>query len=154
MSQTIQLRQENPDEEEKMAKLEEPDNRVYGYLKRSVANQLGNFFEVTISEEADVTASEQKTTSNYGVYETPGGAVVGLGVNKDILESFTDEDETPDSIGLTFAASDEESYEEVVTELEEEAEDEEEALISGESDSDESEEEIEISDEELDLVAE
>lgn len=145
MSQTIQLRQSNPDEEEKMAKLEEPDNDVYGYLSREVADQVGEFMEVDISEEAAVEATLDKETKNFGVYKTSGGAIVGFGVQKDILESVTDTEEPPESIGLAFSPSTEEDYEEA----ESVDEDEIEGLLSGD---DSEEEEIEISDEELDLV--
>ncbi len=159
MSQTIQLRQENPEEEEKMAKLEEPDNDVYGYLSRNVADQLGEYMALTVSDEAEVTANFQKSTTNYVVFETPGGAVVGLGIHKSIVEDVhgidltgDEPDGAPESIGLAFAASTEDEWEEAEAVDEEEVEA---LIVGGGDDGDESEEEeeiVEISDEELDLV--
>lgn len=150
MSETIQLRQVNPDVTNKMARFDEDD--VYGYLSREVAERLGEFIEVTVSEEAEVNARQSGTTTNYTVFETPGEAVVGFGVSKEILSDVAG-DETPDSIGLNFSESDEDTYEEATAE--ETDEEEIEGLIAGSDDSEddsEEEEEVEISDEELDLV--
>lgn len=147
MTESIQLRQANPEESEKMANLEEPDNDVYGYLARSTADELGDHIEVEISEEAEVEADADgvtgKGTGNYVTFETPGGAVVGLGVHLDVLadvfgrETERDEDgnvtNAPDSIGLAFSPSSEENWTE-----------------SDDDDSDE--EEVEIEDEEVGLV--
>lgn len=164
MSETIQLRQENPEESENMAKLEEPDNEVYGYLSRNAADQLGEHMELEISEEAEVEAQFDGVTGsggtgNYARFETPGGAVTGLGIHNDLwsdvlgTEVERDEDDAvtnaPESIGLSFAPSTEEDYEEA------EAADEEEvaALVGGsDDDSEDEEEEVEISDEEIGLV--
>ena len=155
MSQTIQLQQENPEETEKMANFDEDD--VYGYLARSVAEQLGEYIEAIISEEADVMAELQKTTKNYAVYETPGGAVVSFGISKSVLDDVTG-DEAPETIGLSFAPSSEEEY----GEAEGVDEDEVDGLLGGGDDDsdddepsaeDEAEEIVEISDEELDLEA-
>lgn len=149
MSETIQLRQKNPDEEENMAKLEEPDNDVYGYLSRAAADQLGEYLEIAIGGSASVEAHLDKTTSNFGVYETPGGAVVGLGIRKSILSEFSDDDEVPESISIEFSASSKEDWEDAEGVDEEEVA----ALVSDSTESDADEEEtVEVSDEELDLV--
>lgn len=170
MSQNIELRQKNPDESENMAKLADADGDVYGYLSRQVSDQLGEYMTMTVSAEADVTGTLDGVTGsgsgNFATFETPGGAVVGLGIALDLLESILDfeverdEDDivqnAPESIGLAFAASDEESFEQS-----EQADEEEVAALLGGGDDDSDEagaedeaEEVEISDEELDLVAE
>lgn len=163
---TTQLRQTNPEENDSMAKLEEPDGDVYGYLSREVADQLGEFMELTISEEAEVMAQLDGVTGsgsgNFGRFETPGGAVVGFGVANDLWSEVIGEEverdddgnvtNAPSAIGLTFSSSDEESYEDAESADEEEVE----ALIAGsgsESDGSEGEEEeVEIADEEIGLV--
>lgn len=156
MSETIELRQKNPDESEKMAKLAHPDNDVYGYISRPVADKLGEYLTLTVSEEAEVTATKDKSTKNFGVYETAGGHVVGLGIRKDVLESvFGEFEDVPESIGLQFEPSDEEAYDDAHTEeLDEEEEDALIAGLGGSDESDDEEEEVEISDEELNLVSE
>jgi len=148
MSETIPLRQQNLEATEKMAQFESPDGDAIcaSYVDRSVADQLGEFAEVTVSEEADVNANLSKTTANYAVYETPSGAVTGLYISHDTLEEMGEE-EAPESVGLAFAPSTEEEWEEA----EEVDEDEVDGLLAGSDESDE-EEEVEISDEELDLV--
>lgn len=155
MTETIQLRQTNPDETDRMGDLEEPDNDVYGKLSREVADQLGEYIELTISEEAEVMAATIGDTKNYGKYETPAEAVVGLGVSRDVLDEITGE-EVPDEIGLAFAESDEDSFEEVVEEVEASEEEEASALVGGDDESDDEEEsdeeEVEIADEEVGLV--
>jgi len=155
MSQTIEVRQQNLDATDSMAQFESPDSEdvCASYLSRNVADSLGEFATLTISDEAQVTAERQKETANYAVYETAGGAVTGLYIARELL--VNDEDETPESIGLEFAESDEESFEEAQAEREEEAEEEAEGLLADSSDDsdDEAEEEVEISDEELDLTA-
>lgn len=162
MTQTTQIRQENPDETDSMASIEHPDNDVYGYLSREVADQLGEYMELTLSEEAEVEASLDTVTGkgsgNYARYETPGGAVVGFGISLDVLEEVFDieveRDENgvvqnaPESVGMVFAPSTEDDYEEAQATDEEEAE----ALVAGVSDESDEEEEVEISDEEIGLV--
>ena len=164
MTDTIELRQENPEETENMAKLEEPDNDVYGYLSRGAADQLGEYVSLTLSEEADVEAQFDGVTGsgtgNYARFETPGGAVTGLGIHNDVWSSVlgveaerNDDGEVtnaPESIGLSFASSDEEAYEEAQTADEDEVA----ALIAGGDDSEEEDEaeEVGIDDEEIGLV--
>lgn len=165
MSETIQIRQKNPEESDNMAKLTDADGDVYGYLSRQVSDELGEYMSMTVSEEADVTASLDGVTGNgsgnFATFETPGGAVVGLGISLDVLEGvlgFTVERDgddvvqnAPESVGLSFASSTEEDFEES-----EQADEEEVAALVGGSDSDESEdeseEEVEISDEELKIT--
>lgn len=165
MSESIQVRQENPEEEEKMAKLQHPDTDVYGYVSREVADQLGEYMELTISEDegqmAELDGVTGSGSGNYATFDTPGGAIVGLGIHNDVWsdvfdrEVERDEDNNvtnaPESVGLQFAPSTEEDYESA----EEVDEEEIEALVagSGESETETQEEEVEISDEELNLVA-
>lgn len=154
MSQTnIEVRQENPDETENMAQFESPDSEdvCASYISRNVADELGEYATLTISSNADVTATRQKTTTNYAVYETPGGAVTGLYVSREVLTE--DDDDAPESIGIEFSESDEESFEEAIEEIQEEAEEEAEGLLADSSDDEDDEEEVEISDEELELTA-
>lgn len=165
MSQNIQLRQQNPEEEDKMAQFESPDGDAIcaSYVARSVAEQLGEYAQVTVSDDAEVTASLNKTTTNYGVYETPGGAVTGLYVSHDALTSIhggeSDAENAPESIGLSFAPSSEDEWEEADTVDEDEVD----GLLADSDDSDEQEAEaeeeeeaeelVEIDDDELDLEA-
>lgn len=164
MSETIQTRQENPEESENMAKLSHPDNDVYGYLDRAVADQLGEFLTLEVSEEADVMAQLDSVTGsgsgNYATFETPGGAVTGLGIHNDVwsdvlgTEVERDDDgnvtNAPSAIGLTFTSSSEEEFEDAQSADEEEVE----ALIGGSTDDseEEEEEEVEIADEQIGLV--
>ena len=166
MSQNIQLRQQNLDETEKMAQFESPDGDAIcaSYIDRSVADQLGEFAQVTISDEANVNAELSKTTTNYGVYETGGGAVTGLYVSHDTLAEVhggeANAENAPESIGLAFSPSTEDEWDEA----EEVDEDEVEGLLAGTDDSDDSDEDettaddeadelLEIDDDELDLEA-
>lgn len=154
MSQTIEVRQQNLDATDSMAQFESPDSEdvCASYLSRNVADSLGEFATLTISDEAQVTAERQKETANYAVYETAGGAVTGLYIARELL--VNDEDETPESIGLEFDESDEETFEEAQAEREEEAADEANALLASSDESDgDDEEEVGITDEELDLTA-
>jgi hypothetical protein len=155
MSQTIEVRQQNLDATDSMAQFESPDSEdvCASYLSRNVADSLGEFASLTISDDAEVTAERQKETANYAVYETAGGAVTGLYISHSV---FDEDAESPESIGLEFAESDEETFEEAQAEREEEAADEAEGLLADsgddEDDSDD-EEEVEISDEELELTS-
>lgn len=131
------------------------------YVSDGAAEDIGEFGALTISDEAQVNATLDKTTTNYGVYSTEGGAISGMYVGHALLEqvggeSTEDGFDAPDSIGLTIAPSDEDAFEEAQGVDEEE----EEALVSGSDESDESEsedadeEEVEISNEEVGLVSE
>jgi hypothetical protein len=171
MSETIQLRQKNPEESENMANLESVDNDVYGYLSRKVAGRLGEYFEVTISDEEGTEVPADGVTGsgsgNYVTFESAGGNIVGFGVSLDVIEDVfgitieRDEDDNvqnaPESVHMQFAPSSEEDYEAADEADEEEAD----ALVAGTDDSDdesadeseEAEELVEISDEELELEA-
>lgn len=164
MSETIQLHQTNLEATDSMAQFESPDGDAIcaSYVSRQVADELGEYAEVTVSDEADVTAEldgvSGSGTGNYAIYETAGGAVTGLYVSHEALESLHDGEPTPenapDSIGLVFAASDEESWE-AANEDDEASEEEIEGLLGGDDSGESSdEEEVEISDEELSLVEE
>lgn len=132
---TINVRQENPEQTENMAKLESPDDDVYGYLDRKVSGQLGEFMELVISEGDDAsldTVTGSNNDGNYARYETPGGNVKGLGISLDVVaDVFGIEIErgdngtvqnAPESVGLGFAPSDESAYEDAAEADEEEAE--------------------------------
>lgn len=176
MTETIQVRQTNPEEEEKMAKLDSEED-VYGYLSRKLGNKLGEFIEIELAPESgkEVPADgvTGKGSGNYVTFESPGGNIVGFGVHLSILEDVLDfeverdEDDNvlnaPESVGITLRPSDEDSYEEAQEADEEEAE----ALIDGETDDSEDEEEeetvdadeeaeamVEVSDEEIGLADE
>jgi len=172
MNQTIQIRQTNPDASENMANLDSEDD-VYGYLSRHLGDQLGEYIEVELSEDDGMDVPADGVTGsgsgNYVTFETPGGNIVGFGVHLDILSevlgtTFERDGEgnvtnAPESIGMQFRSSDEETYEESA-----EADEDEAALLmdsTADDDSDEEEEEADteaeaddlISDEELDLEA-
>jgi hypothetical protein len=166
MSQTtIQLRQTNPDETENKAQYESPNGDAVcaSYVARAVAEKLGEYAALTISEDAEVQAERTgisgSGSGNYAIFETPGDAVTGLYVSHDAWSEVTGEDvetdeegnvtNAPESLGLSFEPSSEDQFEESESVDEEEAE----ALVAGGSDdSDDSDEEAEITDEELDLV--
>lgn len=162
MSQTDTIQVGIDKETENYAVYESADgSAIVGmYVSEGAAESVGEFGAVTISDESEVTATLDKTTKNYGVYSTEGGAVSGMYVSHDLLaevggESTEEGFDAPESIGLTIAPSDEGDFEEAQG-VDEEEED---ALVSGDSsDSDESEstdeedEEVEISDEEVGLV--
>jgi len=173
MSQTIQIRQQNPEETENMAKLDS-ESDVYGYLSRHLADQLGEYIAVTLSDddgtEVPADGVTGKGSGNYVTFESAGGNIVGFGVHLDILEDvlgFTverDDDgnvtNAPESVNMAFSPSTEDDYEEAATADEDEAE----ALIAGDTDDSDDEEEatdeeeeaeelVDISDEELDLEA-
>lgn len=152
MSQTtIEVRQQNLDATDSMAQFESPDSEdvCASYLSRNVADSLGEFATLIITDDAEAKAELQKETANYAVYETAGGAVTGLYISRDLFDG----DESPESIGLEFDESDEEAFEEAQAEREEEAADEANALLASSDESDGDDEEVEITDEELDLTA-
>lgn len=173
MSQTIQIRQQNPDETENMAKLDSEAD-VYGYLSRHLADQLGEYIAVTLSDDEGTEVAADGVTGsgsgNYVTFETPGGNIVGFGIHLDILEDvlgFTverDDDgnvqNAPESVNMAFSPSTEDDYEEAASADEDEAE----ALIAGDTDDSDDEEDepdteaeaeelVEIDDDELDLEA-
>jgi hypothetical protein len=149
---TIQLRQTNLEETDNMAQFESPDGDAIcaSYVSRKVADQLGEYAQVTISDDAAVMAdrtgfSGADDDGNYATFETPSGAVTGLYVARDEFD-----DEAPESIGLQFEQSNEDEFDEAAGVDEDEVE----GLLadSSESDDEEDEQEVEITDEELELV--
>ena len=158
MSETdsIQVAVDNETENYAVYESADEDTIVGMYVSEGAAEQIGEFGEVTVSTSAEVEAGLNKTTTNYGVYETAGGAISGMYISHDLLEQLTDSDEyeqddAPESVGLTIAPSTESAFEDAQGV----DEDEEEALVVGGADSDDSDEaEVEISDEEVGLVEE
>lgn len=174
MSQTIQIRQQNPDETENMAKLDSEAD-VYGYLSRHLADQLGEYIAVELSQDDGTEVPADGVTGsgsgNYVTFETSGGNIVGFGIHLDILEDvlgFTVERDDEgnvtnahESVNMAFSPSTEDEYEDAASADEDEAE----ALIAGGSASDEADEEdatdeeaeaeelVEIDDDELDIEA-
>jgi hypothetical protein len=132
---------------------ESGDTDVYGVISQAVAEQLGEFFEVTVTDSDDVVQAELTgETKNFGKFETPNGAAYGIGIRRDILEDVTGE-ELPESVGMQFSSSDEAAYEDALEAIDESEEEEAAALVADSDESeDDEEEEVEITDEELDLV--
>lgn len=159
MSQTIQARdakfeQEDTEGSIQSASDESPSGEtdVYGVISQAVAEQLGEYFTVTLTDDEDaVQAQRTGETKNFGKYETPGRSAYGLGISKDLLESVFGE--VPETIGLRFASSTQEEYEAAMDDMEESQEEEAAALVAGGSDeSDDEPDEVEISDEELQIT--
>lgn len=166
---TIQLREQNTEETEKMAQYKSPDGDdvCVSYIDRdAVADSIGEFAEVRISDgESNIRlgAVSDSGTGNFAVFETPGGAVTGFylahNVWADVIGEEVERDDddvvtnAPESLRFEFAPSTEEAWEETQAVPEEEAD----SLLASDDSEDEEEsdeEEVEISDEELDLVAE
>jgi hypothetical protein len=149
-SQSIQVAVDNSTENYEVYESADGDTIVGMYVSSGAADSIGEFGEVSVSDSAEVEATLDKTTTNYGVFSTSGGAISGMYVSHELLSELFDEydaDESVDSIGLTISPSDEDSFEESagVDEAEEEA------LVA---DGDSEEEEVDISDEEVGLVDE
>lgn len=152
----LNIHQTNTDETDSMAKIEEPDNQVYGYIARDVADELGEYMTLTISEDEGapvvLDAVTGKGSGNYAKFETPGGAIVGFGVHHDVWTEVLGEDverdddgnvtNAPEGLSFQFEESSEEEYEESQAVPEDEVN----ALLGG-SDEDEDEEEVEVEDE-------
>ena len=138
---TIEVAQDNSTENYEVYESADGDTIVGMYVESGIAETLGEFASVTISDADDAdesaTADKNKDTSNYGVYELPP-AITGMYVSHDALESEETDDgfEAPDSIGLALAPSDEETFEASLPDLDDQSD----ALISGD-DSDEEESE-------------
>lgn len=138
---TIEVAQDNSTENYEVYESADGDTIVGMYVESGIAETLGEFASVTISDADDAdesaTADKNKDTSNYGVYELPP-AITGMYVSHDALESEETDDgfEAPDSIGLSLAPSDEETFEASLPDLDDQSD----ALISGD-DSDEEESE-------------
>lgn len=168
---TIQVTETDSTENYRIFESADGDTIVGMYVADEVAEQLGEFAAVTISDEGseDATAEKKKDTTNYGVYELPP-AITGMYVSHDVLDSEETEEgdlEAPESVVLQLAPSDEETFENSLPDAEEQAdalvegdsEDEEEeeasaeeqaeALVGGGSDESDEDEEVEIADEEI-----
>lgn len=116
---TTLLRQTNPEDTDSMAQYESPNGDVVcaSYVDRTVSDQIGEYAELTVSEEGDnATGHLSNETKNYAVFETPGGAITGLYV---ALSEF--DGEVPTSVDLSLASADEEAWEEEAGVDEEEA---------------------------------
>lgn len=158
MVETIQARDAKFDQEDtegsiQSASDESPSGEtdVYGVISQAVAEQLGEYFTITVTDDDDAVMAERTgETKNFGKYETPGRSVYGLGISQDMLESIFDE--VPETVGLSFSPSTQEEYEAAMEELEESQEEEAAELVAGGSDEPDESETVEISDEELDLV--
>lgn len=124
MTTTIQLRQKNPEETDKMAKIDSPED-VYGYLSRNITDSTGEYLEVRLGGdgvEIPATGVTGNGSGNYVTFEEPGGNIVGFGVHLSILEELLDFEverdsdgnvlNAPESIAMKFAESSEEAYEE------------------------------------------
>lgn len=133
---TIEVRQQNPDETDSPAQYESPESEdvCASYFSRQVSEQLGEYASLTISDSASVEAQLDYDTKNYAIYETPSGVVEGLYISHDV---FTEDTESPESIGLTLSESDEEAFDESMMDEQEAAEQEADALLGGSDDSDE-----------------
>jgi len=133
------------------------DTDMYGVMARDVADQLGEYFTLTLTDDSDDVQLEQVgETKNFLKFETPGRQVYGVGISRDLLNDVFGEE--PSSVGIQFAPSDESAYQDQIDEIEDAADEEAEALVVGAgSDSDdegtesEADDLVEISDDELDL---
>ncbi len=139
---TIQVTKDDSTENYTVYESADGDTIVGMYIEQSIAEQLGEFAAVTIQDATDAsddaTAEKKKDTSNYGVFELPP-AVTGMYVSHDTLDSEESEDSgptAPDTVGLSLAPSDEETFEASLPDLDEQSD----ALVS-DNDSDEEESE-------------
>lgn len=159
---TIYARDGKADESDKEASIqtasdETGDTDMYGVMSRDVADQLGEYFTLTLTDDSDDVQLEQvDETKNFLKFETPGQQVYGVGIARDLLNDVFGEEAS--SVGVQFAPSDEEAYQAQVDEIEDAADEEAEALVVGGdaddgSDSSESDDEaenlVEISDGEI-----
>lgn len=108
-----------------------------------------DFIEVRIDDDGPVTLNKQKDTTNFGVYESESGAISGMYVSHDILDS--DEGEAPENRGISIAPATEDDFEDSQTD--EELEDEAGSLLADAGDDDDA---VEVTSEEEaeDLLAE
>lgn len=127
-------------------------------LISSVAEKVGDFLELSLSEEGATELGLEKVTSRTGRYSTEGGAVRHIYFAHDVLDSFggsmpDGEDavyEAPEAIGISLSASTEDAFEEAQESTDNAAEDEAAALLGDSAASEEeseSEEESDLDDE-------
>jgi hypothetical protein len=147
---TIQVTQDDSTENYAVYESADGDTIVGMYVEQSIAETLGEFAAVTISDaesaDEEATADKSKDTTNYGVFELPP-AVTGMYVSHDALDSEESDEGgpvAPDSIGLELAPSDEETFEASLPDLDDQSD----ALVSGESDDSDEEEDDEATAEE------
>lgn len=141
-----------------MATYESPNGEgvCASYFDRdALASELGTFATLTISDGDDATLDGVSGggDGNYAIYETPGGAITGLYISHDVLSDVHGNDATPDnapeSVGLSVAPSDEDSFEEAVEEQEEVPDGEVDSLLDSDDSDDSDEEEVEITEDDL-----
>lgn len=136
---TIQLTSNDSSENYQIFESADGSTIVGMYVANEVAERLGEFAQVTLSEDGneDATAEKQKDTSNYGVFELPP-AITGMYVSHGVLDSDETEDGpvAPDEVTLQLEPSDEETFENSLPDVEDQAD----SLVSGADESDESDE--------------
>lgn len=88
------------------------------------------FIEVEVGEEGPVTLTKNKDTASFGNYESESGAVSGIYISHDVLESEESEEGdrvAPDTLGISISPATEEDFEQ--SQQSEELEDEADALL-------------------------
>ena len=150
MSETLEIGADSSTENYTVYESADGDTIVGMYVSNGAADDIGEYGSLTVSAEGGVTASLNKTTTNYATFETAGGAISGMYVSHDLLAELFDEydsDEGVAEISLTIESSTEDAFEEErVDEVEEES------IVAGSDDGSDEEEVVEISDEEVGLV--
>jgi len=151
MSETLEIGADSSTENYTVYESADGDTIVGMYVSNGAADDIGEYGSLTVSAEGGVTASLNKTTTNYATFETAGGAISGMYVSHDLLAELFDEydsDEGVAEISLTIEPSTEDAFEaeQGVDEAEEES------LVAGSDDESDEEEVVEISDEEVGLV--
>lgn len=106
-----------------------------------------DFIEVRVGDDEAAPLAKKKDTTNYGVYETEGGAISGMYVSHDSIDSPEGDEgdrEAPEDLAISLAPATEDDFEEAQDEAEEAIEEEASALL-GDAGSDD---EVEVSTEE------
>ena len=151
MSETLEIGADSSTENYTVYESADSDTIVGMYVSNGAADDIGEYGSLTVSDEGGVTASLNKTTTNYATFETAGGAISGMYVSHDLLAELFDgydSDEGVAEISLIIEPSTEDAFEaeQGVDEAEEES------LVAGSGDGSDEEEVVEISDEEVGLV--
>ena len=151
MSETLEIGADSSTENYTVYESADGDTIVGMYVSNGAADDIGDYGSLTVSSEGGVTASLNKTTTNYATFETAGGAISGMYVSHDLLAELFDEydsDEGVAEISLIIEPSTEDAFEaeQGVDEAEEES------LVAGSDDGSNEEEVVEISYEEVGLV--
>jgi len=150
MSETLEIGADSSTENYTVYESADGDTIVGMYVSNGAADDIGEYGSLTVSAEGGVTASLNKTTTNYATFETAGGAISGMYVSHDLLADLFDEydsDEGVAEISLIIEPSTEDAFE-----AEQVVDEEEEGLVEGSDDGSDEEEVVEISDEEVGLV--